>query len=340
MTQLRNNSLWWQGPSWLPTYIPKKEENQAKYVTEVEIKQLQQKQVHSIIKQEESIISKLLNKQSSISKITRILAWVYRFLSSQKQKGFLTLEEIKSAKQKIIKHEQQQHFSQEISNLKQGSKLQAKSKIMNLNPFLDHNGILRVGGRLQHAHISDVMQHPIILQHNGRLTELIIDNAHTTMLHGGARLTLSFIRQRYWIVGGNRATKARLRRCVTCAKQKPEMKAQIMGDLPESRSNPSRPFTHTGIDFTGHIFVKSSKGRGIRSTKGYVAVFVCMASKAVHLELVSDLTTSSFIAALRRMAARKGTPSHIYSDNGRNFVGANRVLQQEYQEIQQALNSN
>lgn len=338
VSQLRDHSLWWQGPTWLPTYNSDEEKNQAKYVTVAEIKS--EKQVNNVIKQEKSIISELLIKHSSISKISRILAWVYRFIASKKQKGFLTLEEIKTAKQKIIKHEQQEQFSQEISNLKQSSKLQAKSKIINLNPFLDKDGILRVGGRLKHAHISNVMQHPIIIQHSGRLTELIIDEAHKTMLHGGARLTLSFIRQRYWIVGGNRATKARIRRCVTCAKQNPARKAQIMGDLPEARSNPSRPFTHTGVDFTGHIFVKSSKGRGIKSTKGYVAVFVCMATKAVHLELVSDLSTSAFIAALRRMAARKGTPSHIYSDNGSNFIGANRVLQQEYQEIQQALKSN
>lgn len=106
-----------------------------------------------------------------------------------------------------------------------------------------------------------------------------------------------------------------------------------MGDLPTARSNPSRPFHHTGVDFTGSVLVKASKGRGVKTTKGYVAVFVCMATKAVHLELVSDLSTSSFLAALRRMSARRGTPHHMYSDNGTNFVGASRVLDREFEEL-------
>ncbi|XP_075990233.1 uncharacterized protein LOC142985873 [Anticarsia gemmatalis] len=81
--------------------------------------------------------------------------------------------------------------------------------------------------------------------------------------------------------------------------------------------------------------IKANKGRGIKTTKGYVAVFVCMATKAIHLELVTDLSTSEFLAALRRMAARRGTPRHMFSDNGTNFVGANNTLQKEYEELQQ-----
>ncbi|XP_059045533.1 uncharacterized protein LOC131841266 [Achroia grisella] len=106
-----------------------------------------------------------------------------------------------------------------------------------------------------------------------------------------------------------------------------------MGDLPPARTNRSRPFLHTGVDYTGHILIKANKGRGIKTTKGYVAVFVCMSTKAVHLELVSDLTTSAFLAALRRMAARRGVPRHSYSDQGTNFIGANRILQEEYNHL-------
>ncbi|CAG9124569.1 unnamed protein product [Plutella xylostella] len=111
-----------------------------------------------------------------------------------------------------------------------------------------------------------------------------------------------------------------------------------MADLPAPRVTPSRPFTHTGIDFTGHVEVKSNKGRGIRTSKGYVAVFVCLATKAVHLELVSDLSTPMFLQAFHRFCNRHSTPSHCYSDNGTNFVGANRLLKREYQEIIQNIN--
>ncbi|XP_045498277.1 uncharacterized protein LOC123696249 [Colias croceus] len=110
-----------------------------------------------------------------------------------------------------------------------------------------------------------------------------------------------------------------------------------MGDLPGARTNPTRPFYHTGVDFTGHVDVKSSKGRGIKTSKGYVAVFICMVTKAVHLELVSDLSSSTFLAALRRLAARRGTPRHLYSDNGTNFVGASKILANEFIDQQSIL---
>lgn len=103
-----------------------------------------------------------------------------------------------------------------------------------------------------------------------------------------------------------------------------------MADLPKERVTPSRPFTNTGIDFTGHVEVKINKGRGVKTCKGYVAIFICMVTKAVHLELVSDLTTPTFLAAFRRMCARRGTPKHVFTDNGTNFVGAARLLQEEF----------
>lgn len=106
-----------------------------------------------------------------------------------------------------------------------------------------------------------------------------------------------------------------------------------MADLPRPRVNPSRPFTNTGVDFTGHVDVKANRGRGVRTSKGYVAVFVCLVTKAVHLELVADLSTPAFLAAFRRMCARRGTPRHVYSDNGTNFVGANNILKREYRAI-------
>lgn len=99
-----------------------------------------------------------------------------------------------------------------------------------------------------------------------------------------------------------------------------------MGALPGPRVNPSRPFSHTGIDYAGPIQIRMSKGRGNRSTKGYIAIFVCLTTKAMHLEAVTDLTTEGFLAAFRRFVARRGLCSHVYSDNGTNFVGANRQL--------------
>lgn len=335
-TQLQHHDLWWHGPAWLLTY---KKQEQPVYTTHEDEKQAHQVTVTTqVMKNQEHIIHELLNKYSSLTKVVHVLAWVRRFLTKKQERSqtrWLTLSEIRDATSILVKQVQEEVFEEEIRNIKVKKMISSKRKILSLNPFLAADGIMRVGGRLRNAHISPEMKNPIILPQNHRLTELIINQAHKLTFHGGVRVTLALTRQRYWILSGIRTTKKYLHRCVVCKKQKPNKQEQIMADLPGPRVNPSRPFMHTGVDFTGHIFLKANKGRGIKTTKGYVAVFVCMVTKAVHLELVSDLTTSAFIAALRRMSARRGTPRHIYCDNGRNFVGTSRVLQQEYQELQQ-----
>ncbi|XP_047543294.1 uncharacterized protein LOC125075630 [Vanessa atalanta] len=165
------------------------------------------------------------------------------------------------------------------------------------------------------------MKTPLIIPHEGHLTNLLIDKAHRNTFHGGTRLTLSRLKQHYWVLGGNRAVKKYIRKCVTCRKHNPDKQYQLMGDLPAARTNPTRPFYNCGVDFTGYVDVKYNKGRGVKTTKGYIAVFVCMLTKAVHLELVSDLSSSAFISALRRMAARR----------------AGRIIQKEFFNLQQLL---
>ncbi|XP_043661632.1 uncharacterized protein LOC122625610 [Drosophila teissieri] len=99
-----------------------------------------------------------------------------------------------------------------------------------------------------------------------------------------------------------------------------------MGQLPKERITPSRPFSRCGIDFCGPINVYL-RIRGKPPTKAYLAVFVCFATKAIHVEVVSDLTTDSFIASLKRFIARRGLPSDIFCDNATNFAGANNKLE-------------
>ncbi|XP_047985026.1 uncharacterized protein LOC125225360 [Leguminivora glycinivorella] len=340
-SQLKQHTLWWQGPTWLPTFQADKYDKQMNYPTHEE-QNIPQVHVAVNAEPEDNLIDQLINKYSSFSKLIHVLAWVRRFISKKqdrKSSNYLHLSELREASTLIIKRVQKTEFQEEYQELKKSRPISTKSNILDLCPFIDEEGVLRVKGRLRNAYITFDMKHPIILPHKHRLTSLIIDHAHKMALHGPARTTLNFIRNKYWIVGGNSATKQFIRHCVICKKQKANMRNQIMGDLPAARSNPSRPFEHTGVDFTGHVFLKANKGRGIKTTKGYVCVFVCMATKAVHLELVSDMTASAFIAALRRMAARRGTPLHIYSDNGRNFLKASKILKEEYLEIQNVVNT-
>lgn len=103
-----------------------------------------------------------------------------------------------------------------------------------------------------------------------------------------------------------------------------------MAALPPERTEFTRPFTRTGLDFAGPFDIKSYSGRACRITKGYVCVFVCFATKAIHLEATSDLSTPTFLAAFNRFISRRGCPLHLYSDNGTTFVGASKILTRDF----------
>ena len=141
-------------------------------------------------------------------------------------------------------------------------------------------------------------------------------------------------RTQYWIIGARSETRTIVHRCIKCVRDRARMETQLMGDLPTPRVTPSRPFTHTGIDYAGPYLVRSSSGRGIKSHKARISVFVCFAVKAIHLELVHDYSTASFLAAFRRFVARRGIPTDVYSDNGTNFRGADKELSQAFQNLQ------
>ncbi|XP_024877813.1 uncharacterized protein LOC112458422 [Temnothorax curvispinosus] len=189
-------------------------------------------------------------------------------------------------------------------------------------------GILRVGGRLQNSKLQEGAKHPVLLPHRSRFTELVIEHEHRKMLHAGANSTLAAVRLEYWPLKARGTIKRLVRGCITCFKSKPQIPEQIMGNLPAHRVTPSRPFENTGVDFCGPIYVREGRGKGRKNIKAYVAVFVCMATKAVHLEVVSDLTTEAFLNAFKRFIGRRGRPSDVFSDNGTNFVGANRELEE------------
>ncbi|XP_011859720.1 PREDICTED: uncharacterized protein LOC105557160 [Vollenhovia emeryi] len=112
-----------------------------------------------------------------------------------------------------------------------------------------------------------------------------------------------------------------------------------MGDLPTPRVTPSsRSFLHCGLDYAGPVQIRISSGRGIKSRKAYIALFICLASRAIHLELVGDYTTSAFFDAFSRFCARRGLPRDMYSDNGTTFVGADKELQRAYRAAMQDSN--
>ncbi|XP_018332480.1 uncharacterized protein LOC108741982 [Agrilus planipennis] len=204
----------------------------------------------------------------------------------------------------------------------------SKSRLLALNPFLDSEGIIRVGGRLQNAPYIYDKKHPILLPKSNYVTRLIIRYYHNITYHGGIQATLYALRQHFWIIDGRSQVRYVLRLCVNCTRFNPPKVDYIIGNLPEVRTQQVRPFTNVGVDYCGPFFIKEKKNRNRNKIKVYVAVFICLSIKAIHLEIVSDLTTEGFIAALKRFIARRGLCESVHSDNATNFVGANKELKQ------------
>lgn len=139
---------------------------------------------------------------------------------------------------------------------------------------------------------------------------------------------LQQFRQQFWIAGGRKLAKTIIHHCPTCFRYRMKTQTQLMAQLPTKRTVMSRPFTNCGIDYCGPFGVLARPGRNPTITKGYVCVFVCFSTRAIHLELAGDATAQTFIAALRRMIVRRGPIKCIHSDNGTNFVGAHNFLKE------------
>ena len=196
--------------------------------------------------------------------------------------------------------------------------------IQRLNPGL-RDGTLRVIGRLQNAPVSFDLKTPIILP-KGHLSNLIIREYHLRGYHSGASHTWSLIRERFWLIGGMSAVKRLVHKCITCRKRSAPANTQFMADLPKERITPCKaPFKNVGIDNFGPFLVKQNRS----TPKRWALIVCCMASRAVHMEIVHSLDASSCINALRRCMARRGRIKSVFCDNGTNFTSANKILRKE-----------
>ena len=333
--QLSEFSLWWNGPSFLlKTPSPYKENIKEKINTNIcddpEVKAEEKPTVqmcHSSCTTEVEIL-KLF---SSLNDAIRIAAWCRRFVQNcnphvLSKSGPLSPVELQEAEHLFVKVTQAQSFQAEIQCLKTNVDLPMKSSIRCLHPFLDDHGLLRVGGRLSNSMLPKNRKFPILLPRHSRLTEMVIRSRHLRYLHAGPNLIQSMIQREYWILRARDAIRFQIKKCVTCAKVAAKPEFQFMADLPSSRVIPTPAFSRCGVDYAGPFNLKSGKGKRTTSEKAYLALFVCFVTRAFHLELVSSLSTDAFLAALKRFVSRRGLPTHIHSDCGTNFVGANKEL--------------
>ncbi|XP_029165881.1 uncharacterized protein LOC114936752, partial [Nylanderia fulva] len=333
--RLQQNELWWTGPRWLhthstswPSSIP--------ILESTDNLEERPPQCTTAVENHEHKLS-MLDRYSSLTTLIRTTAWVQRALqlfrksvASRSSHEPLTVEELESALLLWVKLTQQLYFSSEIKTLKSQRSLSTSSSLYRLTPFLDSEGLLRLRGRLFRSQLDPEEKHPLILPRKCRLSLLVMDHHHRKTLHGGPQLTLSSIRQRFWIIGGRVPIRAFIHKCVICARHRATTGQQAVGQLPASRVVPRRPFFNSGVDYAGPLTLKTFRGRGCRTYKGYFIIFVCFSTSAIHLEVATDYSTDGFLAAFRRFTGRRGICSTLTSDCGTNLIGADAELKRMF----------
>lgn len=324
---LVNNNLWWHGPPWLQE--PEEAWPKPRSFDPPDLESKRVSTFHLLITED------IITRFSSINKALRVTCYIIRFINRcrkipQPENLNLSTKEIDFAKQLLIRMSQRIHFPREYEMLTQHKEINNKSHILTLAPFLDKNDLLRVRGRLENSCLSYEERHPVILHEKSHLAELLVSYTHKILLHAEYNVMLRAIRQGFYIPRIKNLIRKCIRQCKPCTIYKRKFQHQIMAALPPERVSFSLPFTFAGVDFAGPFNLKTSTLRNAKTVKGYAAVFVCFSTKAVHLEVCSDLSADAFLAAFTRFSGRRGLPKTMFSDNGRNFVGASYKLLKEH----------
>ena len=198
-----------------------------------------------------------------------------------------------------------------------------KTTIKQLNLYLDNN-VIRAKGRIINSDLPLDATTPLFLPKRSLLVDLLINHIHASHNHMGLSQTLSLYRQRCWTPKICSRIKSLLLRCVVCQRIKsgaikrappPPLLAELVKWVPL--------FTSVGVDHTGSFTIRDEKGN---KTKAYICIFICATTCAVHLKVMENLSTTSFIMCLHRLAALKGVPSIILSDSHRTFVAGETFL--------------
>lgn len=330
-------SRWWEGPEWL--YQPKRQwpsistEYNEDLISKERRKTAVSTSMTTINARDASPKDWYYRHFSHYPKLIRMIAWMKRFFNNSRsgssdhyvQKiGPLTLDEITTAELLVFKMVQNEEF--------QGIK---DPKITCLNPFMDHNGLIRLRTKISNRHDSEDFRHPILLPRGHPVVTRLIRSIHERECHVGVQGLLAITRERFWILGGRRTLKAVTTKCVICRRHETKRLVAPTTPLPVDRVRDAAAFEVTGVDLAGPIFLKNQQ-------KAWICIFTCAVTRAVHLELISSLSTDDFLQALKRFIARRGRPARIYSDQGTNFIGANNLFQKinwskvlEYSEVRQ-----
>ncbi|KAK7925240.1 hypothetical protein WMY93_007550 [Mugilogobius chulae] len=330
-------SNWFSGPSFLwQEELPSGEIKVGEL--DMEDPEVRKAVVHHTSAKVDSLAERFLKFSSwsrLVKAIARLIRFVREFKGLQKKSNEATsLEERKEAELTIMTIVQRSVFSKEIKELQSRKELtkDKTSRLYRLNPFLDDKGILRVGGRLEHAMLHPHVKHPVILPKTCHIAKLLIDHYHQQAKHQGRGMTINELRSNgIWILGCSQAVSSFIYNCVKCRKFRRRTEEQKMANLPSERMETTPPFTYCGMNCFGPFYIKE----GRKELKRYGLLFTCLCSRAVHIELLDDMSTDAFLNSLRAFIALRGNVRQLQSDQGTNFVGARREFLEAVKEMDQ-----
>ncbi|XP_053686701.1 uncharacterized protein LOC128736247 [Sabethes cyaneus] len=284
-----------------------------------------------------------MSRFSKWNRLLRATAYVLRAVRRFKgekpvKPNHLTQGELYNAENLIWRQVQAGTYPDEYANLRRNlanpaspSQIPKNSPLYRLSVFLDERGVVRMNSRISTApSVPYDMQFPIVLPRKHPAIRLLTEDYHRRFLHSNGETVCNEMRQRFLVPGLRILIRQVAKQCVTCRVRKAVPAPPMMSALPKVRvTGMVRPFTHTGVDYLGPIQIK--QGRSL--VKRWVALFTCLAIRAVRLEVVHSLSTQSCVMAIRRFVARRGSPETFHSDNGTNFVGASNLLANQVQNI-------
>ena len=320
-SELADSILWHSGPDWLgQTNTEKLEDGDEQCVPPeeclAEMKITKPPSLSTLILSNSSHgLNEIIRCErfGTLKRLLRVTAYVLRFVKAVQHKkdgriegGSLSANEIDEAHTVWMKEMQR--------TLPEKGEFEHWKVQFDL--YLDEKkNVWRCKGRLEKANLPLMTKHPIILDKNHYLTTLIIRECHKKVMHNGVKETLTELRSQYWLVRGRQFIRTQLGKCATCRRF--EGKPYQAPPAP-----PLPPFTATGIDFLGPLYVKTRE----ENPKVWICLYTCCVVRALHLDVVPNLTSEGFMRSFRRFTARRGIPPTIITDNGGTFKPAAKEI--------------
>ncbi len=319
------SALWWSGPPWL--LLSQKDWPRGRPGRPpASILNISVKPCLKMTESQVNFLSDLWNRFSSFFTLVRTVAWILRFGRPLQRRrrhpsDTLTYEEIELAKHRIYALSQREHYPEVFDAVQKSKAIPSGHQLYRFQIELAQHGHLLVCSRVRDPKAPATPTKLIVLHPKSVLTKLLVRTLHITYSHAGVSAMASILAHSYWIPGLRNLLKLVSRTCVVCQRAYAKPLSSLMGMLPSSRTTPAPPFYRTGVDFAGPFHIKVGHTRKPSLVKTYAVVFVCMTTKAVHLDLCASLSSKEFRATLDRFIARRGCPADIFSDNGTNFHG-------------------